>query len=145
MTIEGVESSDNPLRSKRVGEFIKNGDEKISPNYIGSGYFMTLWLCHSEDNKWSNISATLNLIVPNFFCILFKIGPFWADRQTPPFVRNGPHWCTPNTWVGNFVIKRPPFNLNFVPQMVVKYRNWAKLGLLAVPLFVQNLVDISPN
>jgi hypothetical protein len=31
-----------PLRAKRVGEFIKNGHKKISPNRVGSGSGVTL-------------------------------------------------------------------------------------------------------
>ncbi len=56
---------------KRVGEFIKNGHEKVSPTSIGSGSGMTLSLCHSVTvrNKRSNISAAFHLFGLNFFCV----------------------------------------------------------------------------
>ena len=59
----------------------------------------------------------------------FKIGSFWADWYTPPFVQRCPNCGAPNTRVGNLFFRKwthwPTFNLDFFTGIIW---NFLKLG-----------------
>ena len=65
------------------------------PNYMRWQFF------HKRYPLWI-------LILYKKMFLKVKIGPVWADWPTPPFVQNGPHCRTPNTWVRKFFHKTDP-------------------------------------
>ena len=75
-----------PLWAKQVGEFIKNGHNKISPTCIESGSGVTLWLCNSVYDKRSIISGPYYPFEPKEIC--FQLGKKYVAK----FFFSGKGW-----------------------------------------------------